>query len=56
MRKQRFIIDVEYGSEYQEEIWAKILPKVLIVIWQWVEERHKKSKFKIEEVFNPINK
>jgi len=44
MKKEKFIIEVEYGSDFQKEVWHKFLESFINVVMLQMEGKHKKNK------------
>lgn len=48
MKKERYIIDIQYGSDFQEQVYKQMLEAMLATLKVQIEEKHKKNSIKIE--------
>lgn len=52
MKKERYIIDIQYGSDFQEQVYKQMLEAMLAILKVQMEEKHKKNSIKIEREEN----
>lgn len=44
------MIDIDFWSERQEELWESMFLALLCQMWKEIEQRHKKNKVEVKRV------
>jgi hypothetical protein len=48
MKKERYIIEIQYGSDFQEQVYKQMLEVMLATLKVQMEDKHKKNSFKMK--------
>jgi len=47
MKTEKIIVEIVYGSEFQEQVFANIVVDILFNMGTFIDSKHKKNKFSI---------
>jgi hypothetical protein len=47
-KKERYIIEIQYGSDFQEQVYKQMLEVMLATLKVQMEDKHKKNSFKMK--------